>query len=103
MKYIESDNLKCRKIRKYDIFSVLKSQAEEEALTKKKKSRWNTFNLLPNEDQGDYEASLYMHKATAMMAAKDNLELFDKMYNEYPESAVWDFIAISNAVSYTPR
>lgn len=81
---------------------VLKSRADEEAKKKKKKSHWNAFNLLPNEDYGDYEASMYAHKAIAMMAANNDRDLYIKLYEDVPESEVWDFLAVNSAVNYTP-
>lgn len=102
-KIIKSDNSKCKRIQSYNVFSVLKAKAEaERRKNKKKKSPWNAFNLLPNEDYGEYEGQVYYHRAICMMAANHDINVFERLYKEVPESEVWDFLAIDSAVNYTP-
>lgn len=98
---LESDNAECKKIRAFPIFSILKARAEED--NKKKKSKWNTFNLLPNEEFGDLAASIYFHKAVCSMVAENVPDISMKLYEEYKESDVWDLLAINNAVNYIPK
>lgn len=91
------DNEKIAYIRDYPVFAVLTAKAKKE-----KKAHYNTFNLLPNEDYGDYEAQLYYHKALCWMLAENDYKKFDDLYTNYEESEVWEMLAISNAVNYIP-
>lgn len=61
---------------------------------------YNTFNLLPNEDYGDYEAQLYYHKAICWMIAENDFKRFEELYTNYVESEVFEMLAIMNAVNY---
>jgi hypothetical protein len=94
---LELDNDKIKYVREFPVFEVLQAKAKKE-----KKSHYNTFNLLPNEDYGDYEAQLYYHKALCWMLAENDYKKFDDLYNNFPEGEIWEMIGIMNAVNYIP-
>jgi len=37
------------------------------------------------------------------MVAEGDPDQINELYEEYPESEVWDILAINNAVNYIPR
>ena len=67
----------------------------------KKKSFWNAFNLVPNqEEDGIIKGSEYTNKVICKYAESAGQHTFKEYYENSPISEVWEELALNRAINY---
>jgi hypothetical protein len=101
---IKSENRKIEWLLDTPAFQVKKSMNKEERIEyeKKKNARWNTYNLIPSEEEGyeKYEEAEYQYKMLCFQAADGNLIEYSRLFNECSLVEVYEIIMLKRAYNW---